>query len=79
MSDAVIEAVASAGYRAAFSMRSGFNRREMEPWDIRRLDVFGTDTAGGLLRKVRLGTNDGSWTGSARYYVRQIAARLVPG
>ena len=79
MADRVVQAVVSAGYRAAFSMRSGFNRREMEPWAIRRLDVFGTDTAGALLRKVSLGSNDGSWVGTARYYVRQMAARLVPG
>jgi peptidoglycan/xylan/chitin deacetylase (PgdA/CDA1 family) len=79
MTDTVIEAVASAGYRAAFSMHPGFNRRKREPWAIRRLDVFGADTAGTLLRKVSLGSNDGSWVSTARYYVRRMAARLVPG
>ena len=60
-----------AGYRAAFSVQSGFNRRGVDPFRIRRLDVFGTDPPRALLRKMRLGSNDGSLRGTFGYYWRR--------
>ena len=42
----------------------------------RRIDVYGTDTPGMLMRKVRLGTNDGSVANLARYYMARARARL---
>ncbi len=71
----VVTAVKAAGYRAAFSVLSGFNRRDVDRWRIRRLDVFGTDTPRQMLRKVRLGTNDGSFKAACGYYWQ----RLLPG
>jgi peptidoglycan/xylan/chitin deacetylase (PgdA/CDA1 family) len=71
-------ATRAAGYRAAFSTQAGFNRAEVDPYRIRRLDVFGTDTPAMLLRKLRLGTNDGSLAHAARYYVGRVRSRL-PG
>lgn len=77
--DERVEAAArTAGYRAAFSTRSGFNRRDVNPFQIRRIDVFGTDTPAMLLRKIRLGSNDGSLGHAARYYLRRFTSRL-PG
>ena len=72
----VMEAARQAGYHAAFSTRSGFNRRDVNPFQIRRIDVYGTDTPAMLLRKVRLGCNDGSLRHSLRYYAGRVAARL---
>ncbi len=72
----VVAAVKAAGYGAAFSVLSGFNRRDVDRYRIRRLDVFGTDTPRQLLRKIRLGTNDGSLTAAGRYYWRQLLPRL---
>lgn len=69
--DRVEAAARAAGYRAAFSVQAGFNRRDVNPFRIRRLDVFGSDTPGALLRKVRLGCNDGSLRGLAAYYLRR--------
>lgn len=69
-------ATRAAGYRAAFSTRSGFNRRDVERFLIRRIDVFGTDTPAMLLRKVRLGTNDGSLGHAARYYLKRLGSRI---
>ncbi len=74
----VQEAARAAGYRAAFSTRSGFNRRDVDRYLIRRIDVYGTDTPAMLLRKIRLGTNDGSLAHAARYYMDRLRARL-PG
>jgi len=72
----VVEAAKASGYRAAFSVQPGFNRRDVDRYRIRRLDVYGTDTAAALLRKISLGSNDGSWWRSVRYYADRMAARL---
>jgi len=72
----VVEAVKASGYTAAFSVQPGFNRRDVDPYRIRRLDAYGTDTASALLRKVNLGSNDGSLWHSVRYYGNRVAARL---
>lgn len=64
-----------AGFSAGFSVESGFNRPGQAAYQIRRLDVFGTDTPPMLLRKIRLGTNDGSFRQLMRYYLGQILQR----
>jgi peptidoglycan/xylan/chitin deacetylase (PgdA/CDA1 family) len=74
--DRVLQAARAAGYRAAFSVQPGFNRRDIERFRLRRLDVFGTDTPAMLLRKIRLGSNDGSLAHSARYLAGRLFARL---
>lgn len=61
-----------AGFVAAFSVESGFNRPDGDDFRIRRLDVFGTDTPAMLLRKIRLGCNDGRLSGLVRYYARRL-------
>jgi hypothetical protein len=73
----VAEAARRAGYRGAFSTQPGFNRREVDRFRIRRIDVYGTDTPAMLLRKVRLGTNDGTLSALARYYAGRVKARLA--
>jgi peptidoglycan/xylan/chitin deacetylase (PgdA/CDA1 family) len=78
LDDRVEAATRAAGYRAAFSTQPGFNRREVNPFRIRRLDVYGTDTPAMLLRKIRLGSNDGSLGHAARYYIDRVKSRL-PG
>lgn len=72
-------ATRAAGYRAAFSTQPGFNRRDVNPFRIRRLDVFGTDTPAMLLRKIQLGSNDGSLAHAARYYLSRLGSRLAGG
>ena len=72
----VLDAVKACGYTAAFSAQPGFNRRDVNPYRIRRLDVYGTDTAAALTRKISLGSNDGSWWQSVRYYADRVAARI---
>jgi peptidoglycan/xylan/chitin deacetylase (PgdA/CDA1 family) len=74
----VAQAAAAAGYTMAFSTRSGFNRPLQDPFAVRRIDVAGTDTAGELLRKVRLGMNDVSMASLARYYASRLLQRLRP-
>ena len=74
--DRVRNAAIAAGYTAAFTVQPGFNRPGLDPYRVRRLDVWGTDTPAMLLRKMRLGTNDGSLANAARYAVMRAAARL---
>lgn len=72
-------AARQAGYRAAFSTQPGFNRRDVDRHRIRRIDVYGTDTPDMLLRKLRLGTNDGSAANLARYYWGRVLSRFRSG
>ena len=72
----VINLARHAGYRAAFSVQPGFNRLGVDPFRIRRLDVFGTDTPTMLLRKIKLGSNDGSLAYFAKYLAGRVLARL---
>jgi peptidoglycan/xylan/chitin deacetylase (PgdA/CDA1 family) len=78
LDDRVEAAARAAGYRAAFSTQSGFNRRDINRLRIRRIDVYGTDSPTMLLRKIRLGSNDGSLGHAARYYLDRVKDRL-PG
>lgn len=71
----VLAATRAAGYRAAFSVQPGFNRRNIDRFRIRRLDVFGTDTPAMLARKLHFGSNDGSWRQSVRYYGARLISR----
>ena len=72
----VLDAAKAAGYRVAFSTQPGFNRRDIDHYRIRRLEVFGTDTPAMLARKVFFGCNDGSLRQSLRYYSGRIRHRL---
>nr|CCF78724.1 Polysaccharide deacetylase [Rubrivivax gelatinosus S1] len=74
--DRVETAAREAGYRAAFSTQPGFNREGVNRWRIRRLDVYGTDTSAMLLRKVQLGSNDGTLANAARYYLGRLRDRV---
>jgi peptidoglycan/xylan/chitin deacetylase (PgdA/CDA1 family) len=74
--DRVLLAAQEAGYRAAFSTQPGFNRLGIERYRLRRLDVFGTDSASALLRKIQLGSNDGSVGNGVRYFTNRLRARL---
>jgi len=69
---AVRNAAQRVGFTLAFSVESGFNRPGESAYQIRRLDVFGCDTPAMLLRKIRLGTNDGSVSHLMHYYLRRI-------
>ncbi|TCP05592.1 polysaccharide deacetylase family protein [Rubrivivax gelatinosus] len=73
----VVAAARAAGYGAAFSVQPGFNRQDVDRYRVRRLDVFGTDTPAQLLRKLRLGSNDGRFGSAVAYYARRLGERLI--
>ncbi len=68
----VQDAARAAGYRGGFSTRPGFNRISVDRYQIRRLDIAGSDSPAALLRKMRFGTNDGRITRSLRYYASRL-------
>jgi peptidoglycan/xylan/chitin deacetylase (PgdA/CDA1 family) len=69
--------VREAGYTLACSTRSGFNRRDVDPFLLRRIEVYGTDSAWRLLQKLRFGTNDAGLLEPARYYWSRLASRFT--
>lgn len=75
----VLNAARAAGYQAAFSTQPGFNRRGVDSFRIRRLDVFGTDTPTMLTRKIFFGSNDGSWRQTWRYYSTRLFGKVGLG
>lgn len=77
MDERVEEATRNAGYLAAFSVQPGFNRKNINPFRIRRLDVYGSDTPTMLLRKMQLGSNDGSLGNMLRYYCKRLIRRFA--
>lgn len=72
----VLKAAKAAGYAAAFSTQPGFNRHDIDRFRLRRLDVFGTDTPVALVRKIQLGSNDGSLGNVLRYRANRVLARF---
>ena len=74
--DAVRDAVIAAGYRAACSTRSGFNRPGEDPYLLRRIDVFGTDRLWQFRQKLRFGSNESSRLYALRYYASRLRSRM---
>lgn len=75
--DRVRAAAIAAGYEAAFSVQPGFNRPGLDAYRVRRLDVWGTDSPAMLLRKMNLGTNNGTLANAARYTASRMVARFA--
>lgn len=68
--------VAETGYFGACSTRSGFNSEHASPFALRRIEVYGTDTLWNFIWKLKLGTNEGTWTLPLKYYWSRIVDRL---
>lgn len=65
-------AVQQAGYTAACTTRTGWALRDGNPYQLRRLTVFNTDTASTLARKLYFGSHDVSWRNIAGYVLRRL-------
>ena len=70
--------VEQSGYLSACSTRSGFNNHGTDRYELRRIEVFGSDRLWNLKQKLKFGTNDASWSLPAKYYLRRALSRL-PG
>jgi peptidoglycan/xylan/chitin deacetylase (PgdA/CDA1 family) len=76
LDEATRNAVRAAGYEAACSTRSGFNSAGCDPYLLRRLEVYGTDSLSRFALKVAWGTNDASLRTIGQYYGSRVAVRL---
>lgn len=68
-------AVREAGYRAACTTQTGWALRDGNPYQLRRLTVFNTDTTSSLARKLSFGANDVSWHTLANYALKRLRNR----
>jgi peptidoglycan/xylan/chitin deacetylase (PgdA/CDA1 family) len=65
------EAVKQAGYAAACTTQTGWALRDKDPYQVRRLTIFNTDTPGSFARKLVYGSHDVRWPDIARYALRR--------
>lgn len=68
------DAVKQAGYAAACITRTGWALRENNPYLLRRLTIFNTDTVSTLARKLYFGSNAVRWRDLAGYALRRLRA-----
>ena len=69
------EAVKLAGYSAACTTHTGWALRDKNPFLLRRLTVFNSDTVNSLARKLAYGSNDVTWGAIARFGTQRIRNR----
>ncbi len=72
LNDDVVNMVKQTGYRTACSTRSGFNRLEIDPFLLRRIEVFGSDNLWQFKQKLKFGTNDMPITFHLKYYFSRL-------
>jgi peptidoglycan/xylan/chitin deacetylase (PgdA/CDA1 family) len=77
LNEQIEEFVVEAGYLGACSTRSGFNSEHANPFALRRIEVYGTDTLWNFIWKLKFGTNEGTWTLPLKYYYSRILNRLA--
>lgn len=66
------DAVIHAGYSAACLTRTGWALRDDNPYLLRRLTIFNTDTVSTMARKLCLGSHDVRWRDLAGYALRRL-------
>ena len=71
------EAARQAGYTAACTTRTGWALLDNNPYQLRRLTVFNTDTQASLARKISLGSHDISWQALTHYGLKRLRKRLA--
>jgi peptidoglycan/xylan/chitin deacetylase (PgdA/CDA1 family) len=74
--DVCAKAVRDAGYRGACTTRTGWALRDDNPYTLRRLSVFNTDSVGSLIHKLNSGSNDVSFKTLSRQFLQRAAMRL---
>jgi len=74
--DICVSAVRDAGYQGACTTRTGWALRDGNPFLLRRLTVFNSDTVGSLMRKLCFGSHDVSWPSLAHQMLRSALTRL---
>jgi hypothetical protein len=76
LSQPVVDIVKGAGYLTACSVRAGFNNKNTSPFIIKRIGIFGEDSLWKFALKAAFGTNEGSLSHMAKYYIKRLADRI---
>lgn len=69
-------AIEQAGYASACTTQTGWALRDNNPYRLRRLTVFNTDTPSRLARMLLFAGNDVSWKTLSKHYLQQVKSRL---
>jgi peptidoglycan/xylan/chitin deacetylase (PgdA/CDA1 family) len=72
----VKDAVEAAGYQAACSTRSGFNRSGVDRFALRRIEIYGSDSLWKFRQKLKFGTNEMRLLFPVRYYATRLGSRI---
>lgn len=72
-----IATIKQAGYKTACSTRSGFNRLDINPLLLRRIEVYGNDTLWQFKQKLKFGTNDMPITFHLNYYFKRLKDKFL--
>ncbi|MCA1978116.1 MAG: polysaccharide deacetylase family protein [Thiobacillus sp.] len=75
--DTIADATREAGYAAACTTRTGWALRDNDPYRLRRLTVFNTDTLGSFVRKLAYASHAVSWYELVRYHGGMVARRFT--
>lgn len=71
-----VNIIQANGYSLACSTRSGFNRQDIDPLLLRRIEVYGTDPVWKLLQKIKYGFNEARWNFPIKYYSSRLVSRI---
>lgn len=72
----VADMVKDAGYVTACSVMTGFNKKDTDPFILKRIGIFGEDSLWRFALKVTFGTNEGRLSQQAKYYFERLAYRI---
>ena len=72
-----LKIVEEAGYESACSTRSGFNRNNINLFELRRIEVYGNDSLWHFKKKLTFGTNDMTYLYPAQYYIERLVNKLT--
>ena len=77
--EAAIEAVKRAGFRIAYTTRTGWVGSEPDPLKVRRVAIFSSDNLSTFARKIAFADTNVTWSRMADYMTSRIKSRLIGG
>ena len=76
--DDTLTCISGSGYQTACSTRSGFNREDIDPYLLRRIEVYGKDRLWHFKQKLKFGTNDMDILFPLSYYLSRLKEKFLP-
>jgi peptidoglycan/xylan/chitin deacetylase (PgdA/CDA1 family) len=76
MNKSIVNMVKEVGYRTACSTKSGFNSDGINLFELRRIEICGTDSIWQFAIKLTYGTNDGNLLLPTKYYLRRFSEKI---